>query len=303
MADAYPQEAEEIQLHYELPSGKKVWWPATVEDIVPCNEEPGVIAYASVVFHAAHGYATEQCRAQIRRNRTIKTESRIWTESTWRRPDEPIEGGADEEKKSSVHATQDVAPKRNEPNVERVTRGSSKRPPTRTRSHRNSNRNVEVPNDSSCTDRIPQTIQGQSTMVVLDEETESHPKRKKRESNTSETKQAVPVRESSVRTDIPADLLKDLQDMRERLGQVERKQLTDSKCNHMELITERVHALRTLLGDEVLKNSLTIPRPGTSGNNVAYGHIFAREVVRYQTKIDYKMFCYALEDIKSSTPE
>lgn len=83
---------------------------------------------------------------------------------------------------------------------------------------------------------------------------------------------------------------------------MERRDEVGSKCNHTELINERVHALRASLGDEILRNCTNIPRPGTTDNNSAYAHMFSRGAVKYQTKIDYKLFSYALDDIESSVP-
>ena len=93
-----PHEAEEIHIHIELLSGKRVWWPATVEDIRTCEEKPGVLAYASVVFHAAFQYPVERCDAEVLANNTIRTESRTWVESTWKRPEDKVEREAEDTK-------------------------------------------------------------------------------------------------------------------------------------------------------------------------------------------------------------
>ena len=88
--DDIPHEAEEIQIHNELPNGKRVWWPATIEDVSKATESKGVLAYASVVFHAALDYPAEKCPAEIMSNRTIRHETRTWVEGTWKRPEDSV---------------------------------------------------------------------------------------------------------------------------------------------------------------------------------------------------------------------
>ena len=73
MNSTIPHEAEEIHIHIELPTGKRVWWPATVEDVTPCEDKDGIIAYAAVVFHAAFQYPVERCNAEILASHTIRT--------------------------------------------------------------------------------------------------------------------------------------------------------------------------------------------------------------------------------------
>ena len=259
-------------MHIELPSGKRVWWPATVEDVTPCGDKRGVLAYASVVFHAAFQYPVERCNAEMLTNQTIRTESRTWVESTWKRPED--------------HVDREAEP------------AGECKPKLRTQGKKEAGCNTSKEQSEQV--RQKSLKDDDAEFVAVDpDSTKAKKKRKvKRPRTTSKpTKQSSPNHQPAQN-----DLVRDLEDLRRRLVLMERKDQMVTQCNHMELINERVHALRAILGDEVLRQCTNIPRPGATGNNSAYAHVFSRGTVKYQTKIDYKLFAYALDDIESSVP-
>ena len=267
-----PQEAEEIHVHIELPSGKRVWWPATVEDVTLCEDKKGVLAYASVVFHASFQYPVERCNAEVLSNHTIRTESRTWVESTWKRPDDHVERDVESAGES-----------------ESKLRTQEKR---QTGSNASKGQSEEVRRKSQKED--------DKDFVAMD--SESTKAKKKRKVKRPRTSSKADKQSSPNHPPQQQNLVRDMEDLRRRLVLMERKEQMGSQCNHMELINERVHALRASLGDEILRHCTNIPRPGATGNNSAYAHVFSRGAVKYQTKIDYKLFAYALDHIESSIP-
>ena len=55
-----PQPSEEFFVRFYLPTGREVWWPATVKDIIEYNIDDEILTEVSVLYHAAHGYEVER---------------------------------------------------------------------------------------------------------------------------------------------------------------------------------------------------------------------------------------------------
>ena len=268
-----PHEAEEIQIHVELPNGKRVWWPATVEDVGNGDEKRGILAYASVVFHAAFDYPPEKCTAEILSNRTVRHETRAWVEGTWKRPED---GEPDDCVRNKIP---------------REHHGDKTTSWQRTRESKTSKQ--QSGDDQKLYSPI---IKKKSTT-----------KRKKQSNTTCSQERQTDARQRGIEknSEVPAvekEIRTEMQEMRHRMAKLERKQQTNTQCNHMELINERVLVFRGGLGDEVLRQCTSTPRPSPAGNNAAYAHIFSRGVVKYQTKVDYKFFRYLLDDMEACVP-
>ena len=95
-----PLEAEDINVKFTLPSGRKVWWPATVEKIEEGSEKSEILADGVVVYHSAFSYARERVKVQLLANRTVRSEVTTWTEGTWKYPDEDASVGVKKSKKT-----------------------------------------------------------------------------------------------------------------------------------------------------------------------------------------------------------
>ena len=85
-----PLEAEEINVKFTLPSGRTVWWPATVESIDLRGDSSEVLADAVVVYHAAFSYAAERGNVQVLRNRVLRAQVVSWKDAAWKYPDERV---------------------------------------------------------------------------------------------------------------------------------------------------------------------------------------------------------------------
>ena len=88
-----PKVAEDILVLTELPTGRKEWWPATVEEVTESNDHC-LLADATVLYHAAFSYKAERGTVQFHENGTVRTKIECWTEGAWRYPEDDVDPGA-----------------------------------------------------------------------------------------------------------------------------------------------------------------------------------------------------------------
>ena len=93
-----PQPSEQILVRFSLPDGRRVQWPTTVEEVQPVSAAGNVLATATLVYAAAHGYLQERCRVQFLEGYLLRPEPSCGTDrdvTSWLFEEE--EAGADED--------------------------------------------------------------------------------------------------------------------------------------------------------------------------------------------------------------
>lgn len=227
-----PEEAEEIEVRFQLSSGAQVWWPGTVENVRK-SSEPGVVAEAEIMYHAAHDYQAERRNVRFLGNHLLRTQTSSWTDSTWKFPEQ------DAEENSSVQS---------EEIQERPVKKSQ---------------------------RTTLSLKGVDCQADI-------PVRKRRSSESIS----------------PRTLQRSVHTLQHRVAKLESLIDLQSKCNHAELIDERVRAFKNVMSDEVVRSASTVPRPTSAVTLAPFGNALLQGCASHSIKCDYKMFRYIVQDLR-----